>query len=268
MNTEFLAEYNIHLKQPLEPVINVGTKEKPSWIPPELLTVEPGQQYRRKLDGQQTDNMLGFAVRKPAENARRIVEQGAAMMGLSENNQNLVGVHSVFGHEHWLTCIKLAFGIKVIPRMIMVRARILPSVPLQYKQANRPKSFPTANGGWDIRNRHFSESKQLRNWTFIKFVNNIVSRQDVDGFRGIIRSSGINSDDPTPPNGVLEPLRGGKDNEDYDDKIIEAVMAKAASRSLKVLLVILPDKGAFLYSRVKYWAEVKHGTLLDSVAGD
>lgn len=247
----FDKKYNIQLKQPLEPVINVGTKDKPSWIPPELLTVEPGQQYRRKLDGQQTDKMLGFAVRKPAENARRIVEQGAAMMGLSETNQNL-----------------LAFGVKVIPRMITVRARILPSVPLQYKQANRPKSFPTANGGWDIRGRHFSESKQLRNWTFIKFVDNVVNRQDVEGFRGIIRSSGMNSDEPTPPNGVLEPLRGGKDNEDFDDKTIEAVMAKAASRGLKVLLVILPDKGAFLYSRVKYWAEVKHGIHTICSVGD
>ncbi|KAL9005566.1 MAG: hypothetical protein Q9188_001658 [Gyalolechia gomerana] len=247
----FEKKYNIQLKQPLEPVINVGTREKPSWVPPELLTVEPGQQYRRKLDGQQTDKMLGFAVRKPAENARRIVEQGAPMMGLSETSRNL-----------------LAFGISVTPRMITVRARILPSVPLQYKLANRPKSFPTANGGWDIRGRHFSEGKQLRSWTFIKLVDNVVSRPDVEGFRGIIRNSGMNSDEPTPPNGVLEPLRGGRDNEDSDDKIIESTMAKAASRGLKVLLVILPDKSAFVYSRVKYWAEVKHGIHTICSVGD
>lgn len=152
--------------------------------------------------------------------------------------------------------------------MITVRARILPSVPLQYKLANRPKSFPTANGGWDIRGKHFSEGKQLRSWTFIKFVDNVVSRPDVDGFRGIIRNSGMNSDEPTPPNGVLEPLRGGRDNEDSDDKIIESTMAKAVSRGLKVLLVILPDKSAFVYSRVKYWAEVKHGTFPKPIPSD
>ncbi|KAL9031872.1 MAG: hypothetical protein Q9196_000127 [Gyalolechia fulgens] len=247
----FKKKYNIQLKQPLEPVINVGTREKPSWIPPELLTVEPGQQYRRKLDGQQTDRMLGFAVRKPAENARRIVEQGAPMMGLSETSQNL-----------------LAFGVKVIPRMITVRARILPSVPLQYKLANRPKSFPTSNGGWDIRGRHFSESKQLRSWTFVKFVDNVVSREDVEGFRGIIRNSGMNSDEPTPPNGILQPLRGGRDNEDSDEKVIESVIVKAAGMGLKVLLVILPDKSAFIYSRVKYWAEVKNGIHTICSVGD
>lgn len=85
------AEYNIHLEKPEDPVINVGSKEKPSWVPPELCTVEPGQQYARKLDERQTARMIEFAVRKPAENARRIVQQGAPMMGLSEVNQSLVG---------------------------------------------------------------------------------------------------------------------------------------------------------------------------------
>ncbi|KAL8720464.1 MAG: hypothetical protein Q9225_002689 [Loekoesia sp. 1 TL-2023] len=143
--------------------------------------------------------------------------------------------------------------------MITVRARILPSVPLQYKSGNRPKTFPTSYGSWDIRERFFSEGKQLRNWTYIKFVNNGINRQDVEGFRGILRKSGMNSDEPTPPNGVLEALLGGRGNEDADDKKIESTMATAATKGLKVLLIILPDKSAFIYSRVKFWAEVKYG---------
>lgn len=95
------AEYGITLTKPNDPIVNVGTKSKPSWIPPELCTVEPGQQYRRKLDEFQTKNMLEFAVRKPAENARRIVDKGAPMMKLSETNQNLVRTKN-FAMGKWL----------------------------------------------------------------------------------------------------------------------------------------------------------------------
>ena len=223
----------------------MGTKEKPSWIPPELLSVEPGQQYARKLDERQTAKMIEFAVRRPAENARRIVEQGAPMMGLSEVNQNL-----------------LAFGVKVTPKMITVHARILPSVSVQYKSSNSSKTYPTSNGNWDIRERSFSEGRRLSKWTFVKFVDNEINRQDVEKFRGILRKSGMNSDEPTPPNGVLKPLRGGKSNEDMDDKTIESTMATAAKQGLKILLVILPDANAYIYSRVKFWAEKEYGRFL------
>lgn len=145
--------------------------------------------------------------------------------------------------------------------MITVRARILPPVPLQYKSANRPKTFPTSNGNWDIRDRHFSDARQLRNWTFIKFIDNDVSRQHIDSFRGIIRRSGMNSDDPVPPNGVTEPLRTGKAYDDFNDKKIQQTFETASKKGLKVLLIILPDKSAFIYSRVKFWADVKYGRL-------
>lgn len=84
------AEYNLPLHHPKVPCINVGSNERPTFIPPELLTIEPGQQYNKRLSGDQTDEMLSFAVRKPAENARRIVEEGAGKMGLSETDQKLV----------------------------------------------------------------------------------------------------------------------------------------------------------------------------------
>lgn len=83
-------EWNVRLARPEEPCINLGSREKPVFVPPELLTVEPGQQFSKKLDEGQTRSMINFAVRRPHANARRIIEQGAPMMGLSPTNQNLV----------------------------------------------------------------------------------------------------------------------------------------------------------------------------------
>ncbi|KAL8761911.1 MAG: hypothetical protein Q9184_002015 [Pyrenodesmia sp. 2 TL-2023] len=218
----FQRKYSIRLDKPDDPVINVGSKEKPSWVPPELLTVEPGQQYARKLDESQTAKMINFAVRTPAENARRIVERGAETMGLSETNPSLVRT-------------------------------------VQYKVGKIPKAFPTSAGNWDIRGRLFSDARPLRNWTFIKFVQNIVGRQDVEGLRGILRNSGLSSDEPRPfPNEHTVVLQRGKAYEDPNDKKIRQTLETASQNGLKVLLIILPDSNAYIYSRVKFWAEVKY----------
>lgn len=156
---------------------------------------------------------------------------------------------------------KLAFGIKVVPKMITVPARVLPPGSVQYKNKGRPTAFVTANGNWDLRGgRAFSEAKRLQKWTFINFDRSNVNPQDIDGFRGIIRNSGMDSENPTPPEGISNfIIRGGRAFQDADDKVIREAMEHAARRGLKILLVLLPDKSAFIYSRVKFWAEVKNG---------
>ncbi|KAL8880983.1 MAG: hypothetical protein Q9198_001719 [Flavoplaca austrocitrina] len=89
-STNRCPEYHRKLDHPEEPCVNVGSTERPNFIPPEFLTVEPGQQYNKRLDESQTTAMLRIAVRKPAENARRIVEEGAGTMGLWRTNPKLV----------------------------------------------------------------------------------------------------------------------------------------------------------------------------------
>lgn len=145
--------------------------------------------------------------------------------------------------------------------MITVRGRVLPAGSVQYKNQNRPTVLQTSAASWDIRGKAFFDAKRLVNWTFIKFADIEIKRQEVEGFRGILRNSGVNSGEPTPPDGVPAFLEGGRANEDRDDKKIESTLAEAAKRGLKVLLVLLPDKSAYIYSRIKFWAEVKFGSL-------
>ncbi|KAL9023473.1 MAG: hypothetical protein Q9180_008219, partial [Flavoplaca navasiana] len=158
----FQYMYNIKLDRPNEPCVNVGSMERPNFVPPELLTVEPGQQYNRKLDEIQTKAMLKIAVRKPAENARRIVEEGAGTMGLSRTNPKLT-----------------AFGLEVIPRMITVPARILPPVPVQYQMNGRTSTVKPHRASWDIKGQEFSKAEQLQAWTFIKFAKNEINSGDI-----------------------------------------------------------------------------------------
>ncbi|KAL8813818.1 MAG: hypothetical protein Q9223_006918 [Gallowayella weberi] len=238
----FKRKYNRDLKKPDDPVINLGNKEKPVFVPAELCEVEPGQQYNKKLDGSQTSRMLQFAVRKPAENARRIVDQGAKMMGLSMENPNLT-----------------EFGVKVAPQMITVRGRILPPVPVQYKSGRAPKTFTTANGSWNLAGgTSFSDGKYLRNWTVVKFARNDIGRPDITKFREYARNCGVGSDEPAHPDGAPVKLQTGKYNQDADDKAIEQFIEKAAKNGMKFLLVFLPSLDPFIYSRVKFHADIGH----------
>jgi len=64
------------------PVVNVGNRENPSYLPPEVCVVLPGQTYRSKLGPQETADMIKFAVRKPHLNANSIAQDSPQVIGV------------------------------------------------------------------------------------------------------------------------------------------------------------------------------------------
>lgn len=61
------------------------------YFPAEVCVVLPGQAFRSLLDPRQTQYMMGFAVRKPYENAASIRDEGLHTVGLvSPTNKVLV----------------------------------------------------------------------------------------------------------------------------------------------------------------------------------
>ena len=65
------------------PVVNVGNRENPNYLPAEVCQVLPGQTIKRRLSPEQTQAMITFACRKPYENAESIVGDGKAVLGLN-----------------------------------------------------------------------------------------------------------------------------------------------------------------------------------------
>lgn len=89
----FKKTYNITCSDEY-PVINVGTDKNPSYLPAEVCVVLPGQSAMAKLSGDQTRNMIRFAVRGPWLNAMSIVNDGLLTGGLStKTNPLLVSPH-------------------------------------------------------------------------------------------------------------------------------------------------------------------------------
>lgn len=82
--------YNITVKDPTLPVINVAGKDNPSYLPAEVCEVRPGQPAGTKLSSSQMQQMIRFAVRRPIHNTQSIVTSGGQLLGFEPTNPTLV----------------------------------------------------------------------------------------------------------------------------------------------------------------------------------
>lgn len=90
------TEYNKTLEHPNLPCVDVGTREKPVLLPPEMATVLPGQAYGNKLMDEQTAQMIKYACRRPKKNAELIVGEGLSSLGLNPPSGHLVRTQTYF----------------------------------------------------------------------------------------------------------------------------------------------------------------------------
>ena len=80
--------------------------QKPIYLPPELASIMPGQIHLDELSPDQTTNMLRYAARPPAENARRLVNDGLQILGLTLNNDILVSGPTVCNPQRVLLMLR------------------------------------------------------------------------------------------------------------------------------------------------------------------
>jgi hypothetical protein len=97
-----VAEYPTIKLDERMPVVNVGSRQNPNYLPAEVCVVLPGQTIKRRLSAIQTANMITFACRKPWENGNSIIGDGKAVLGLNPNqNALLVCIYN----RHLLSCL-------------------------------------------------------------------------------------------------------------------------------------------------------------------
>lgn len=90
----------IKLNYPQYPVVNVGNKRTPIYLPPEVCEVLPGQGRSPKLDASQTGKMIKFANMQGYTKANLITSSGISTIGLkSEDNQKLVSARATLNCE-------------------------------------------------------------------------------------------------------------------------------------------------------------------------
>jgi eukaryotic translation initiation factor 2C len=114
----------------------------------------PGQTIKRRLSPAQTQEMITFACRKPWENSDSIVGDGKTVLGLNPNANSKA----------------LQFGMQVGTSLLTVEARVLPSPPIGYRNAqSKETTLIPRFGSWNMANIKFHTGSNLGVWTYIWF---------------------------------------------------------------------------------------------------
>ncbi|KAL7915394.1 Piwi domain-containing protein [Trichoderma velutinum] len=244
----FAKRHKIHIKDTRLPVINVGDRENPNYLPLDVCYVLPGQPCNSQLSAAQTQQMIKFAVRKPFDNATSIVSKGLKTAGLSSETNPLL----------------VKFGIDISQNLITVSGRVIASPKVGYGQ-NR--QVPTIGGSWNMVPRDspslkFTNAGSMQKWScvYIEMLNdyphahtftNAGLTEVLRSFHAVLGETGIAASPPLQPFQRLQLSSN-------DDPELEALM-KRASSSLQLLFVILPATPIPLYNRIKYLGDVKYG---------
>lgn len=247
----FKRHHGISLKSPGLPVLNVGTRADPQYLPMELCTVHPGQAYRRLLSGDQTSEMLKFAARFPNLNAMSIAGTSAApgngirLLRLDNQTNSL---------SPW--------GFRVSTDMISVPGRILPTPTVVYGK----KSLQPRGGSWNCANEKFTRPGKFSRWQVV-----VVNRQGprgnalrgdrdklVNDFDKFLRAYGIGMGERgTTQEITLDQLTVA--HRETNDRQIKALFQKAEDKRVDIMLVIIPEVDRWLYARIKFFGDVQHG---------
>ncbi|KDQ20590.1 hypothetical protein BOTBODRAFT_169326 [Botryobasidium botryosum FD-172 SS1] len=242
----FMKKYKIRIKHDQLPVVNVGTRDTPTFLPPELCTLLPGQPFRGKLSDTHTAHMIKYACQPPNVNVSTILGGGMQRLGFAPAQQPLQ-----------------RFGITVGQHMAVVPGRVLPAPIPTY-------AWGTAGvddrASWNMRNVQFVQGATLANWAVLVLrapQGDNFDEGDDRELRDIIRNfsnmcakSGMKVQGAPPP--IHFAILPASINE-LSGAIEGAVRGVIPSPSLKpsVIMVILSNKDSTIYSMVKYLCDTK-----------
>ena len=151
------------------PLINTGTKEKPTYVIAEWIEILPGQPLKAKLSPAEQDAMIQFACREAPANALSVTTSAREVLAL-DNNKLLSD-----------------FGISVSKSLVTVKGRQLPPPSIVYRdkttgpKSNNLKVVNAEGGGWLMKNARFLKSCPLLDrWTYL-YQGNAGSLPDTMG---------------------------------------------------------------------------------------
>jgi eukaryotic translation initiation factor 2C len=252
----YFKELGYTLKQPNLPVLNVGSPSDPIYIPAELCTVLPGQPYRKFLSGDQTTKMLQFAARVPNQNAMSIAGD-ANKPGTGLSLLQLQGTP-----DEQSRSIE-RFGLKANTSMLTVQGRILTAPDVLY---GRKKVTPF-NGSWNCAGQTFAKGGNFAGW--IACVLNVAGRPsmypDPDQNKRLIQKLGVELKNYGVAMGtyhgvqerVLQNLTMA--NRAQNNTVLDDFFQEAVKYKCPLVFVVLPNDDKWLYARIKYYGDVRHG---------
>jgi eukaryotic translation initiation factor 2C len=243
----FRRVYNITIKDPALPVVNVGNRENPVYLPADVCVVVAGQPSSAKLSDVQTQKMVSFAVRGPAMNAASIIASAPRLLGLETPANTTLN----------------SFGVQMTPELITVQGRLLQSPPVKYRDGKLGMAKP--DGSWNMINIKFAEGGKVdtHKWTWLSLSmkgkhNPLKGEQLVNvlkSFHAKMKEVGVDVGNPT--NGLEYELMGPNLDAEIDTQLRRFV--SRANVEIDLLIVILPYADTSIYNSIKRGCDIRYG---------
>uniref|UniRef100_J3MKR5 Piwi domain-containing protein n=2 Tax=Oryza brachyantha TaxID=4533 RepID=J3MKR5_ORYBR len=238
----FKEKYGLELSYGHLPCLQVGTDQKPNYLPMEVCKIIPGQRYQKKLNQRQVTQLIA-SIDKFAHEREMSIRQAV------ENNQ------------YSSTERAKEFGIEVDSYPTTVNARLLKAPMLKYKnEVGAEVDCEPNNGQWNMSDKKVFNGASVETWACISFCNGSMDPVITNFCNALIQTSlrtGLNFNNSIPQIFHANPDRVQNDlPERYKD-----ACNKLKGQKIDLLLVILPDKDAKLYGDVKRICETEIGVI-------
>lgn len=215
----------------------------------DVCVIEPGQVYRRKLNPDQTSEMIKAAAVKPHQR-QRIIQDGINLLRHNANPD------------------LQAFGVRIGTQPVIAQARILPPPTIEYDAASKGSRFAPINGSWNLRDKRVLKGVTLRKWMVMTFASpRDINPQQIKHFVRellvVLVASGI-SVDPAARNPQILPPIVPQNTQSLGNAIRSAyLMANPRHRDEggqpQFVMCLLRDKSIPIYSEIKRVFEIELG---------
>ncbi|KAK9690038.1 hypothetical protein RND81_09G100100 [Saponaria officinalis] len=231
----FVQKYQLNLRYPSLPCIQVGSSKKPTYLPMELCAIVNGQKYPKKMNELQVSALLKATCERPSEREGNIINM------VRENR---------FGENQM---VKQEFGMQISEMCTVVDARVLPPPVLKYHESGKEPQVAPGVGQWNMIDKKMYKGGTVERWTCLNFstiVRDDIMQQFCRDLIDMCASKGmIFSRTPCiPPRTV------------HANQIEKALLdVETRSRSqLQLLIIILPDYTGS-YGKIKTICETELG---------
>jgi hypothetical protein len=219
------------------PVINLGTRQKPNYVPAELCEILPGCIFRDRLSSFETSKMMNVACKPPHENAQAITEIGFPFLGFSQQNSPLE-----------------PFGISIDPEMAVIPARELAPPRIS---GSKPITNINKASWYFANNVKFVRGARIDSWGVLAIqdgANGIGLKEAnaiVDGFVTKLRKCGVSVPEKAPG---MKPIRLVDPVEDDASRSKSVRMIReglTGAGDVSFILVLLNNVDKVIYPAVK-----------------
>ncbi|XP_075551486.1 protein argonaute-2-like isoform X1 [Dermacentor variabilis] len=226
---EYFQKRYSRLLYPHFPCLQSGSVEHPVFIPLEVCELVEGQHCRKKLDENQTAEMIKRTAKPPFKRFQEI----------RQSVRDLVNSTEDYLRE---------FNIKISTDPMQLKGRVLepPSLVFENNSVSKPRE-----GTWDLRGQHFYKPATVERWTLVS-LSRFAQRDHLDNFvKMLIRIGmelGMRIEQPIE---ISAP--------DHNRRSIRSILGEQQQKHSKLQMVVIVITKTTNYAEIKQVAETELG---------